>query len=1323
MMHHDHEINSKIDSLKRDLELPALKRQEYKNDAVEDADVLWNCSRFLASALHQAELSPGPGSVTGFDGFRQEFESQHQLSIDTADLFSRHWLRMVNGDVMIAGTVSYACMTFEDIIPYRGELLFLRQLQELDPKTLKISKNDFDSLVARHQNDTGIALNVEGLYFNRYCKVEGDEVSFSDVAHYYGPYLDNWDTFRFLSAYKDALEDHDDRFVIISGAALEQLVATFKLLYPAFPDLDSFLADKVFVETADGNYAINFNDEKSYWRYLSDRVAGQLWELQYRDAQLPDHQESLKQWISKTKMLDCHDALELCSVASKRSFCDEAYTLLLNEKDLWGASVEMQKMLLDTSATRGDTNAVLNYPADLTGDIFHIYRELTDAYGNSMNFLVDQRSRNQIIKLISAFVLHEDGFGTESSRGFGRIRELLAKGTESPFLLWRISYKVSYARREIIPYLLTDKKLASLGFILIDTLEYPLDASLHNCRIWVQSMQLFLEGSHRFSFGTKTTAMVLYQAFLVLNADKYSVRSYQRTKKRLSELEKMFSEEERERQVLDTISNAKGGGAYILPQLLDELAILFSNHAEMPRYKNGLVQFPMVKWDGLFWLMEVMTYYRFQEQLKGNDKTSRTITDRFLESYLGLMETQQTTVTDFRTGDERKGFLSWSEKMERIAKLKWLYPIYNLNRFGLLSHFLSPRITIATAEDKYDEGNRVKASQLRTHIGVLLQLVKSLFSPSIPFGFERTAIENIKNAVEKQLIDYISHYSTEDPASGKIDLFSLDREEAIYSSHDEALLPQLAQLINRSANRESIISALQGTGDVVKLLTIGEFITSEGIRHKLLSEAKQTDVLPLLEQQLWIPEVQSILLKVSRHPELTEMLEDCLVYYEINTEKRAMPNDVRTAFSIRLLLAYMKRDEGMLEREKVPTGIARDSGELSLADYKEFYRGLIHMVEEPEKAYHIFTDLSARYPKLPALAINRFTAAFNLAEKENSSTGLSNALEQWKESTAAYSQQELLYLEPEASILLLNVYHQLNQYEDLDTLFAGLDLPYKMLPSVLDVLIDSLLARDRRAEAFYWLDQAKQYHQFEGQDDLQFLTRINDKISGEEKIEDLTLHYNRIFNSPAELLVRVLPSKLNGKVNLTEFAVQEFVLAADKMLDKIKSISAIDDEDKYNDLMEVLLEGRVNGYGWRVSGQKRAGHSGALGPNPGERDLPLYGADNKLIINCEALVYRGKGTALPHLKKMFNYIHQKEAMLVIFYDTGKKGKDFGKNWQEYQDKIVPACTFPDDYKPVDKIEDVTAEYKMQHSAIKVGRLPLQSGGVMYHLFIHINYFK
>ncbi|RZJ90844.1 MAG: hypothetical protein EOO20_06920 [Chryseobacterium sp.] len=226
-------------------------------------------------------------------------------------------------------------------------------------------------------------------------------------------------------------------------------------------------------------------------------------------------------------------------------------------------------------------------------------------------------------------------------------------------------------------------------------------------------------------------------------------------------------------------------------------------------------------------------------------------------------------------------------------------------------------------------------------------------------------------------------------------------------------------------------------------------------------------------------------------------------------------------------------------------------------------------------------------------------------------------------------------------------------------------------------------------------------------------------LSVNKNSQNLSYLYKRIFDAVPEKLVQVIPAKINGKTNLSEFLVQEFVHAADKMLDKIRSINEINDENKYNDLLEVILESRIYHYGWSVSGQHRGGFSGKTGPQPGERDLPVMGADTKILAVGEALIYRAPTTAISHLSKMFNYYHQRENLIIIYYNICDNVA-FDKRWKDYDAKIISQCTFPNGYELNAPFQDVSADFKSRSSA-KVGKTGHESGSVIHHIFLQISY--
>ena len=78
-------------------------------------------------------------------------------------------------------------------------------------------------------------------------------------------------------------------------------------------------------------------------------------------------------------------------------------------------------------------------------------------------------------------------------------------------------------------------------------------------------------------------------------------------------------------------------------------------------------------------------------------------------------------------------------------------------------------------------------------------------------------------------------------------------------------------------------------------------------------------------------------------------------------------------------------------------------------------------------------------------------------------------------------------------------------------------------------------------------------------------------------------------------------------------------------------------------------------------------------------------------------------------------------MTIIIYDTGQvNGKTFEMNWEDYKKNIVSKVNYPTGFE-FDKISDVTSDYKMKLSAIKIANSNHKSGTIIHHIFININY--
>ena len=170
------------------------------------------------------------------------------------------------------------------------------------------------------------------------------------------------------------------------------------------------------------------------------------------------------------------------------------------------------------------------------------------------------------------------------------------------------------------------------------------------------------------------------------------------------------------------------------------------------------------------------------------------------------------------------------------------------------------------------------------------------------------------------------------------------------------------------------------------------------------------------------------------------------------------------------------------------------------------------------------------------------------------------------------------------------------------------------------------------------------------------------------------------------------------------------------------SISDIRSEDKYNDIIELAIDSRINTWGWFVNAQSRGGFSNpddkSTPKQPGERDLPIVTANKSPICICEAFIYRDKTTALDHVQKIFNYYHQKENFVILIYNLDIK--KYKNNWKTYLNEIIPKANYPTDYKYLSS-QDVTNDFGYNNSEIKIARSVHGNDMIMHHVFVNIDY--
>ena len=1315
-----------------------------KDTKAIEADLLWDASRFWAYIIHKASPIREKMTYPEFIEYKLQYEVQNNIIINSDDLFQRFWLRNVLGFVEIPGGISYLFHTFEKMLEIKAEFKFIDYLFfQLPENDKKIDKNQVEPILENYNKTNKTNIPIDNIWKSNKFDIKNDILNLNNFEHYYSPFFTYWDDFQFLVNLKRKYNEGDKGLEILKQD-FDSIHNNFSQLY-VIPSVGTFVKQKLIRSISDDLYCLDFHNADIDYHCLFDKIAGYYWELLLNDSSFKSDQERILCYLPKMLYWEQYpNALYYCSDNAKMRFLDGAFSLIENEKDLEGVEDEIKKVQLDSYHIHGIyeitiENFINNKKLNNT-DLFELYESLSNIEHNAnITFLHEQRSRSWILYLL--WIIIKNDFEVEAVEEsteeepiifhYKRIDILLKISKERPTLLGMIVNDIIHHRRDIIPYLLTNVDFIPLSFQIIDQFKFLEEEqeALSN-KLWTKCLQLALRTICEQNMKDLSSKLI-FQIFRQINIHKYEINNSQRV------VVQKTNSINRERLLLDLIEKisnnnhflyAKTSDNFLLPNIFNELAEHFISLQEDHIYNNGVIKLPLIKLDGLSWLMRCSTYWRYKNQLSDSNFNIQSITQNFYDIYINTIEINEIDKYDFINKKQEKTIPIWAEKSDRIKVIDWLYPIWFIykHKSRLLNKFLEPEFLFEDTDNFFNNKNNFIGKKLRSHIGILLQIHRELILPTIPYGLKRETLNTIKKRIEEKILNLLEDNSQNDPKDGKIDIFDFQQEWGFQSSVEEALLPQIAQSINYFNDKESLIDIIIRTNDIIKILTCAEKITSESIKRTLIDKIKQSDIKSNLQSFHWIPEIQTTLSKLSQYPELISQIENAVSFWEneVMSTKFKKNEYTKVLYRTRLLLAYFKEDEIELNNIQIPTnGGANVIGEISDWELKDFYRALIKLKDSPTISYGIFNDLTKRHSKYVNIALNRMAAKISMAEKDKNIDYYNEALEEWEEyknlAENEIDENEL------GSTFIANkmlIYFNTKQYDILSRMYSNIDMSYQMDPKILKINIDTLKIQGKLVEASLLQEEAKTYHKLTFSEDLDEVNKIKKSINDDDVIEELKSYYDKIYSNKPEKLIKIFPEKINGKSFVNEFITKEFILAASRMLDKVMSISEIQGENKFNDIIELALDSRITPWGWSVGGQSRGGFSNpkdkSTPKEPGERDLPIMDTNKIPFCICEAFIYRDKSRAIDHIQKIFNYYHQHKNLIILVYNLIHK--DFENNWNEYKARIVPVSIFPSGYE-FNSILEVTGSFDYDNSAIKIAQSNHANGIVIHHIFVNIDY--
>lgn len=594
----------------------SISRADQK--AVEE-NLKWNTSLFFAKVIHLAKPRKQELTLEEFNQFKKDYEGRSSVKIDSDNLFRKYWLRNVLGKIKIAGTVSSACYQFSRISGFKNELIFLfDQYAEGREGKEKIPRKDFDQIRHKYEKDNDLTLSDEGLFKSNWLSESDDVIEISNINFYFKPYIDHWEDFEFLAAYKEQISNDEDKGLKIDKSDLVQLHESFKQFYSQTPSIDDLISQKLLRENGESYFLNFYNAEVGYWSTLGEQITAFYWQLLIEDDRFSDDKERVKRLLQQIFYWESPSAFLTYSLdESKKRFLDAACNLIINEPDLEGADSEFKKVSIDGDFSSSEVQSLFHSREEF--DDFSLnnsdHFELLESLGNweekaHTTYLHGQSSRDELSFLTKIIIAHDYEFEREETEdldnpiihNYKRTFTLLGKSMTKPSLLWEIKCFVIMCRREFLPYLIKDSKYTSLAFQFIDRIgEYLLheDKETIHKKLWVKSTELALFSIRTISKDSAASTLI-FQIYRQLNSNKYDI-PYNRQKH--AEKVSRKQKEEKEKAVLSLIEDSSqqnhqvhgGSSQFLLPQAFNELVKLFINLQSKSLYNNGAVSFPMLQ--------------------------------------------------------------------------------------------------------------------------------------------------------------------------------------------------------------------------------------------------------------------------------------------------------------------------------------------------------------------------------------------------------------------------------------------------------------------------------------------------------------------------------------------------------------------------------------------------------------------------------------------------------------------------------------------------------------------------------------------------------
>ncbi|WP_109830112.1 hypothetical protein [Reichenbachiella versicolor] len=1295
------ELISQIKQLKAKKEVP------YSLSKTDEEDIRWGNTHFFSRLLMVSRVEGTFFSKNQVEHFKDSFCKERDVVIDLDSLFERNWLRTVLGWVKVSRGVSSLAREHKKREGQLQEIIFLLQLENELGKTA-FSKEEINQSIEAYVDNEGKEVDKKGIF--SFLQVKGGLHQFNNP-NFFRLLTDNWNELGFLSW----LLNHERSKITVKKEQLVEIFDNHQSFFSSTPSLDELISEYSFKDLGE-EYEIKFQGEGVHFSTpFQSKILGQYWELLIQDDSFDNDEERVRVWLMFTSSLDGYiDFSKYIVSTSLQRFIHAAISLVTKEEDLLDEKDDFIKRWLDhrdSPYKRFNIEVpkeLMEIPEDAMSKYYHT-SYIDDQYGiNEYDF----PSRNYLNSLIFLVILldkqHSNvpyvNSGIKYSK-YANVFKLFCAGLNKNHLLRETSLLIRHNRPELIVFLLSTEKFCCLGLCLLDELLLQEDRDV-KLRLWSEGVRLVLNSNlQKTTLSLEDRSLIISQIYYLLYKGKYEHNSTFLTFEQKQN--RVGFDRQKEKITLDLIENCplhgyniSGSNQFLLPlitpKLLDRINQWNSYRIHNPSY----IRFPLAELGALSSLIRLL-----RQSYRDAEDVLKQVLKLFIKKYQIAITSQV---------DTNGKSITWVCPNDKLQYIDWSYPACVMHEYGWFSDILAPNIETYEDELSYNPNLVDSLSRIRSHFMILLLIIEKCSIKEQLINIDSKLKVDVKNRAEIQLIDYIKRYGEGEPH-----LFDSSLFEGSSIVVKLPLIPELGRRLELFSDKENLIEAFYDKKDFKRVIRLFKWVGTVGLKAIIIDKLKEERFEELLKEGWW-KEVEELLYNLIEEPELTLSCEKVVLHWESKLQKESDMSLLESTFRLKCVLAYLKKDWSTMKSLSFPNKEKLiQSDKRNIQATETFYRGLMNLEIDPKKAYEDFNLLCSSEPRNVSSRINRFAARIRWADKEKSISGYREGLKEWDDFESE-TKLDLTHIRDSIAVNKLKVYLETSDHDAFKKFFINLEDNVRFVLDVIELRIEQLLTLGNRDEAKRFIEDSINYHTIGGRSIPKLLLDLKRGLYDESSIQKMGSTYLEIIGNSPENVVKILPSNYHNQSGLIPFMVKEIVRSSNELLNKVKALESVHYEDKYNDLIQVILGARLSFLKWVVVDQSRAAFS-ASHKSLGERDLVIKDSNEEMLV-CEAFILRSKELVQSHLFKVFNYYHHRRAFAILVYNTQGTHRGFNTKWKNYCEKTVPNCNFPKGFELKDKkVEDVCDEFNVVESAIKVGKARHGKNTILYHIMLNMNY--